>query len=413
MPNAARRSSTWAAALFVVVLLTLVSGGSPSGPSSSSATRAATSTAGTPSSSPVSSSAPSSTSSPSATSSPEEQLVTAALEGLDERARVAQLFLVGVHLDDLRSGDPLAEEGVGGLFMAGRSQAPAAELAETTARWQSLAPGPALWIAADQEGGAVQTFKGPGFDRLPPAAEQGTLPPAQLADMARTMGDQLAAAGVNLNLAPVVDVVPAGSEAGNAPIGAFDRQYGSTGPAVTAAAGAVVDGLAQAGVTATLKHFPGLGRVSTNTDTNAGVVDGSTTADDEQVAAFGALAASPAHPFVMVSSATYQWIDPSEQAAFSRVVLTDLLRGRLGFDGVVLTDDVGNAEAVQDVDAGERAVRFLGAGGTMVLTVDPAIVPDMIDAVLARSAADQQFAEQVDAAVTTALTAKARAGLLG
>jgi beta-N-acetylhexosaminidase len=166
-------------------------------------------------------------------------------------------------------------------------------------------------------------------------------------------------------------------------------------------------------VTATLKHFPGLGRVSTNTDTNAGVVDGVTTADDEQVAAFGALATSPAYPFVMVSSATYQQIDPNEQAAFSRAVLTDLLRERLGFDGVVLTDDVGNAEAVQDVDAGQRAVRFIEAGGTMVLTVDPAIVPDMIDAVLTRSAADPQFAAQVEAAVTTALTAKARAGLLG
>jgi beta-N-acetylhexosaminidase len=345
--------------------------------------------------------------------SPEEELVATALEGLDDRGRVAQLFLVGVQLDDVGSGDALAEDGLGGLFMAGRSQAPTADLAETTARWQSLAPGPALWIAADQEGGAVQTFKGPGFDRLPAAAEQGALPPEQLADMARAMGDQLAAAGVNLNLAPVVDVVPAGSEAGNAPIGAFDRQYGSTGPAVTAAAGAVVDGLAAAGVTATLKHFPGLGRVTTNTDTNAGVVDGVTTADDEQVAAFGALAASPARPFVMVSSATYQQIDPSEQAAFSRVVLTDLLRDRLGFDGVVLTDDVGNAEAVQDVDAGQRAVRFIEAGGTMVLTVDAAIVPDMIDAVLARSAADPQFAAQVEAAVTTALTAKARAGLLG
>ena len=76
------------------------------------------------------------------------------------------------------------------------------------------------------------------------------------------MGAELPTAGVNLDLAPVADVVPAGTEAGNEPIGAFDRQYGSTAPEVTAAAGAVVDGLAGAGVTATLKHFPGLGRVA-------------------------------------------------------------------------------------------------------------------------------------------------------
>ena len=66
---------------------------------------------------------------------------------------------------------------------------------------------------------------------------------------------------------------------------------------------------------------------------------------------------------------------------------------------MVVSDDVGNAAAVRDVDAGERAVRFLGAGGTLVLTVEPAIVPEMIDAVLERSAADPAFAATVDAAV--------------
>jgi beta-glucosidase-like glycosyl hydrolase len=114
----------------------------------------------------------------------------------------------------------------------------------------------------------------------------------------------------------------------------------------------------------------------------------------------------------MASSATYAQIDPAEQATFSPAVLTGLLRGRLGFDGVIVTDDVGNAEAVRDVDAGERAVRFLEAGGTMVLSVEPAIVPEMVDAVLERSAADPAFAATVDDAVSTALTAKARAGLL-
>jgi beta-N-acetylhexosaminidase len=349
---------------------------------------------------------------PAPAAAPEQQ-AAAALEALDERGRVAQLFLVGVPLDDVASGDALAEEGVSGLFMAGRSKAPATELAATAQRWQGLAPGPELWIAADQEGGAVQTFTGPGFTRLPSAADQGDLPPAQLSALAGDMGAELASAGVNLNLAPVADIVPAGTEAGNEPIGAFGRQYGSTAPEVTAAAGAVVDGLAGAGVTGTLKHFPGLGRVQGNTDTHTGVVDRVTTAGDEQVAAFGSLARSAARPFVMVSSATYAGIDPGHRAAFSPVVLTDVLRGQLGFDGVIVTDDVGNAAAVQDVDPGERAVRFLGAGGTVVLTVNPALVPEMVDAVLERSAADPAFAATVRAAVLTALTAKAHAGLLG
>jgi beta-N-acetylhexosaminidase len=97
---------------------------------------------------------------------------------------------------------------------------------------------------------------------------------------------------------------------------------------------------------------------------------------------------------------------------FSSVVLTDLLRGRLHFAGPIITDDVGTAKAVQAVPAGERAVRFLAAGGTLVLSVDATLVPGMIDAVLARSDSDPAFAARIDAALHTALLAKARAGLL-
>jgi beta-N-acetylhexosaminidase len=338
--------------------------------------------------------------------------VTTALEGLDLREQVAQLFLVGVPLDGLGAGAAVVRSGVGGVFLAGRSDIAAADLAATTAQWQAAAPGPGLWVAVDQEGGAVQSLKGPGFARLPSALEQGALARDQLAALAGGLGRALSAAGVNLDLAPVADVVPAGTEQDNAPVGAHDRQYGSTAATVTAAAGTVVEGLADAGVTATLKHFPGLGRVAGNTDRTAGVTDGVTTADDDQVAAFGTLSRSPAQPFVMASSATYSRIDPAHQAVFSSAVLTGVLRERLGFDGVILSDDVGNAEAVQDVPPGERAVRFLAAGGTMVLTVASDAVPTMIDAVLEKRAHDAGFARAVDAAVRTALLAKARAGLL-
>ena len=334
------------------------------------------------------------------------------LAGMDRRAQVAQLFVAGVRLDDLSAGGPLAESGVGGIFLAGRSQAPAAELAATVEGWQAAVPGPGLWVAVDQEGGQVQSLQGPGFDPLPSALEQGALPPADLAALADRLGASLHDAGVNVDLAPVVDVVPPGTESANPPIGAFDRQYGGTAAQVVPAAGAVVDGLAAHEVTATLKHFPGLGRVQGNTDTAATVIDSVTTADDEQVAAFATLAASPAEPFVMASSATYTELDPANPAVFSPAVLTGLLREQLGFDGVVISDDVGNAAAVADVPAGERAVRFLAAGGTHVLTVDATLVPEMIDAVLARADGDPAFAAQVDAAVRRALLAKSGAGLL-
>ncbi|MGY1774365.1 glycoside hydrolase family 3 N-terminal domain-containing protein [Geodermatophilus sp. SYSU D00804] len=343
---------------------------------------------------------------------PVTQQVDTALAGMDRRAQVAQLFVVGVRLEDLSPGDALVAGGVGGVFLAGRSQAAATDIAAVTGRWTDSAPGPRPWVAVDQEGGQVQSLQGPGFDRLPPAAEQGQLPPEQLAALAGTLGAQLAAAGINLDLAPVADVVPAGTEAANDPIGAFGRQYGNTAADVVPDVRAVVDGLAAHGVTATLKHFPGLGLVDANTDEAAGVTDDVTTANSEQVAAFGELARSDADPFVMLSSATYPRLDPGAPATFSRQVVTTLLRGFLGFDGVVITDDVGAAAAFEDVPPGDRAVRFLEAGGTLVLTVTEDVYPEMLDAVLARAEADPEFSATVDAAVRTALTAKAEAGLL-
>ncbi|MGY1786709.1 glycoside hydrolase family 3 N-terminal domain-containing protein [Geodermatophilus sp. SYSU D00698] len=372
-------------------------------------------TSAEPSRSPSSTSpAPAETTEPTTPSAdPVAQQVDAALAGMDRRAQVAQLFVVGVRLEDLSPGDALVADGVGGVFLAGRSQAAAADIAAVTGRWTDSAPGPRPWVAVDQEGGQVQSLQGPGFDRLPPAAEQGQLPPEQLAALAGTLGAQLAAAGINLDLAPVADVVPAGTEAANDPIGAFGRQYGNTAADVVPDVRAVVDGLAAHGVTATLKHFPGLGLVDANTDEAAGVTDDVTTANSEQVAAFGELARSDADPFVMLSSATYPRLDPGAPATFSRQVVTTLLRGFLGFDGVVITDDVGAATAFEDVPPGDRAVRSLEAGGTLVLTVTEDVYPEMLDAVLARAEADPEFSVTVDAAVRTALTAKAEAGLLG
>jgi beta-N-acetylhexosaminidase len=373
-----------------------------------------------PASAPSSSAAPSSapgspdpTGPPAPPLSAAEAAVEAELAALDRRAELAQLFVVGVPADSLAAGAGLAGQGVGGLFLAGRPAGSAAELAELTGSWQAAGEGPDLWIAVDQEGGSVQSLKGPGFDRLPSATEQGDLPPAQLAGLATGLGAQLSSAGVNLNLAPVVDVVPAGTETTNGPIGYFDRQYGGTAGEVAPAATAIADGLAAEGVTPTLKHFPGLGRVRGNTDDTADVVDAVTVAGDDSVTAFATtLSGTTARPMVMMSSATYDRIDPANQAAFSPVVIGDLLRGTLGFQGPVISDDLGNAAAVRSTPVGERAVRFLSAGGTLVLTVAPDTFPAMLDAVAARSERDPAFAAVVDSAVRTALLAKAEAGLL-
>src|SRR6202020_3579233 len=93
-----------------------------------------------------------------------------------------------------------------------------------------------FFVAANQEGGEVQALQGPGFATMPSAVAQGMLPPAELRGLARTWASELRAAGVNLNFAPVMDVVPAADTSQNAPIGQLMREFGHT-PAVVAGPG--------------------------------------------------------------------------------------------------------------------------------------------------------------------------------
>jgi beta-N-acetylhexosaminidase len=165
-------------------------------------------------------------------------------------------------------------------------------------------------------------------------------------------------------------------------------------------------------VVATVKHFPGLGRITGNTDvTSVGITDSQASADDPYLEPFRAGVASGVG-LVMVSSARYPKLDEANQAMFSRAIITDLLRGKLGFDGVVVTDDVGAAKAVAAVPVPARAVRFLAAGGDLVLTANAAAVPSMLAAIRDRAATDAAFAAGLDQSVRRVLALKARFGLL-
>jgi len=114
----------------------------------------------------------------------------------------------------------------------------------------------------------------------------------------------------------------------------------------------------------------------------------------------------------MMSTARYTRLDPKRPAAFSPFVVTTVLRGDLGFDGVVISDDLAGAEQVSRIPAGERAARFLAAGGDLVLTVDPRPLPAMYAAVLQRARTHPRFRAQVEASALRVLTAKERQGLL-
>jgi beta-N-acetylhexosaminidase len=113
----------------------------------------------------------------------------------------------------------------------------------------------------------------------------------------------------------------------------------------------------------------------------------------------------------MVSSATYPRLDPDSPALFSPAVL-DLLRGQLGFDGVAMSDDVGNAEALSQTPVAQRAVDSVAAGVDVVLTVSPADAAPMAQALADRAVADEVFEARVRESAGRVLALKERFGLL-
>ncbi|MFI9604622.1 glycoside hydrolase family 3 N-terminal domain-containing protein [Streptomyces sp. NPDC052043] len=338
--------------------------------------------------------------------------------GMTTAQRVGQLFMGGIsaaHPDQAQLST-LRDHHVGSIMLTGRSTAGVAATRKTVDGFQGQADKVdgrrvGLLVSTDQEGGQVQVLNGPGFSAMPNGLTQGSWPTSTLRSQAAGWAKQLKDAGVNLNLAPIADVVPASLGTRNVPIGSFKREYGDTPDIVTSHSGAFAAGFAQSGVMTTLKHFPGLGQVIGNTDTTANVVDSVTTASSPSLEPFKA-GIRAGSPFVMVSSATYTKIDPKHLAAFSPTVISHLLRDQLGFKGVVISDDIGNAVAVRSFTPAQRAVNFIAAGGNMILTVRPSTVPAMTQAVEARMRQDASFRAKVDDSVRRILAAKQSAGLL-
>jgi beta-N-acetylhexosaminidase len=331
--------------------------------------------------------------------------------------RVGQLFMVGT---PATSANPtvaaeITSRHIGNIVLTSRSYQGIAATANVTNALQfkttnAATAGVPLLVAADQEGGQVQVLNGPGFSAIPSALSQGTLSSSQMRLDAGAWGRQLRAAGVNLDLAPVMDTVPSPSFF-NPPIGNFQREFGFTPATVAAHGKAFVQGMSGADVSLTLKHFPGLGRVDANTDTSSGVTDTVTTRGDPYLTPFGAAIDAGAQ-FVMMSTAYYSRIDPNNPAAFSPFIINTILRGDLHFGGVVISDDLGAARQVAAWSPATRALLFIASGGDIVLTVDPSTIPAMYDAVLAFAKTDPTFLALVNTAALKVLQAKQARGLI-
>ena len=244
-----------------------------------------------------------------------------------------------------------------GVILFGHNAGSEAEWRRLTRAVQRHARGTAL-VMVDQEGGEIRTVSWAG----PAAGQPAQGNAAAVRTSARQTGRQLGRAGVNVNLAPVADV-PGGA----APVMGF-RAFDGDPNGIAARTRASIEGLRSEGVAATAKHFPGLGRAQVNTDDGSALVAGLLTAD---LVPFRAAVEAGA-PLVMLSHALYPELDANRIASQSRAIVTGLLRGQLGFDGVIATDSM-EAQAVLDRSGVARAAeRSLRAGADLILTTGSA-----------------------------------------
>jgi beta-N-acetylhexosaminidase len=239
-----------------------------------------------------------------------------------------------------------------------------AQVAALTSALQETSGG-RLLIAVDQEGGQVARL-GPehGFPATRSAEELGRIDDLGVTSAAAgRVADTLVAAGFNLNLAPVVDL---NTNPANPIIGAIGRSFGADPALVTRHAEAFIDAHHERGPLTALKHFPGHG--SSRADSHLGVVDVTETWDPVELEPFRALLAAGKADMVMVAHLFNANLDATYPASLSAETIDGLLRRDLGFEGVVISDDMQMGAITQEYGF-EEAIRLAVLAGNDILVL--------------------------------------------
>ena len=222
---------------------------------------------------------------------------------------------------------------------------------------------PELLILIDQEGGPFYSFRPPGVPRFPTAMALAASGDVELVrSVGRAIGEEVAYLGANVDLAPVLDV----NVNPRNPIIGF-RSFGADPDGVIRYGLAFARGLEEAGVLWTAKHFPGHGDTQTDSHTGLPIVDKPLEQIEKvELAPFEAAVAAGV-PLIMTAHIIYPALDPDYPATLSKKVLTGLLREKLGYENLIITDDMGMRAISDRWGAGEAAVRAVTAGADLVL----------------------------------------------
>jgi beta-N-acetylhexosaminidase len=284
------------------------------------------------------------------------------LGAVPERALIGQKLMVRMDGAATPRLVRQAREGeVGGVIVFPPPGQPVGELRREIERLQDAAREggrPRLLVAIDQEGGEVKRLpQGPPED---PPARLGAGGAARARSAGSETGRYLARLGINLDLAPVLDVPSSSSSF------ISTRAFGDEPRDVAAAGVAFARGLERGGVIPAVKHFPGLGKAVANTDLEPSEIDASRRELDADLDPFREAIAAGV-PMVMVGHAIYDAFDPERPAALSPAIAEDLLRAELGFDGVVISDDLGAGAVLAQVSERDAPVAAARAGVDILL----------------------------------------------
>lgn len=294
--------------------------------------------------------------------SPEEK-VDKLVANMSDADKVGQLMMIGIHGKTLNDDAKfmLNEYRVGGIILFDRNMESKDQVKtlitdiNKVGKSAGLTP---LFIGIDQEGGAVARMEDQ-LIKVPPAEELGKEPIEQAVSLAKQSGTELKDLGFNINFAPVADLGLT-----------YGRSFSTNPDDIVRYASAVGKAYDEAGLWYSYKHFPGIGKtdVDLHADTSIVPVSKETLLSEDTKVFVDLIKQSKPNTYaIMVSHAMYPQIDPDHPSSLSKAIITDWLRKDMGYNGVVVTDDMDMGALAKHYTFGDMAVQSILAGSDILL----------------------------------------------
>ena len=292
-----------------------------------------------------------------------EQKVDKLVANMSDADKVGQLLMIGIHGKTLNDDAKfmINEYRVGGIILFDRNMESKDQVKSLiadinkTGKSAGLTP---LFIGIDQEGGAVARMEDQ-LIKVPPAEELGKEPIEQAVSLTKQSGTELKDLGFNINFAPVADLGLT-----------YGRSFSTNPDEVVRYASAVGKAYDEAGLWYSYKHFPGIGKtdVDLHADTSVVPVSKETLLNEDTKVFVDLIKQSKPNTYaIMVSHAMYPQIDPDHPSSLSKAIITDWLRKDMGYNGVVVTDDMDMGALAKHYTFGDMAVQSILAGSDILL----------------------------------------------